>query len=67
MEENLGVMSIGFLLSSPDDAVIWRGPKKNGKINTHHVLTYMVVTISFSEVLHFADSNENADYKRFCE
>ncbi len=31
MEENLGVMSIGFLLSSPDDAVIWRGPKKNGK------------------------------------
>lgn len=23
-------MSIGFLLSSPDDAVIWRGPKKNG-------------------------------------
>jgi Mrp family chromosome partitioning ATPase len=25
-------MSIGFLLSSPDDAVIWRGPKKNGMI-----------------------------------
>ena len=23
-------MSIGFLLSSPEDAVIWRGPKKNG-------------------------------------
>lgn len=23
-------MSIGFLLSSPSDAVIWRGPKKNG-------------------------------------
>ncbi len=32
VEENLGVMSIGFLLSSPDDAVIWRGPKKNGKV-----------------------------------
>ena len=31
VEENLGVMSVGFLLSSPDDAVIWRGPKKNGK------------------------------------
>uniref|UniRef100_A0A6I8NMX3 Cytosolic Fe-S cluster assembly factor NUBP1 n=1 Tax=Ornithorhynchus anatinus TaxID=9258 RepID=A0A6I8NMX3_ORNAN len=30
VEENLGVMSLGFLLSSPDDAVIWRGPKKNG-------------------------------------
>nr|CAI5830305.1 unnamed protein product [Callosobruchus analis] len=25
-------MSIGFLLASPDDAVIWRGPKKNGMI-----------------------------------
>lgn len=23
-------MSIGFLLSSRDDAVVWRGPKKNG-------------------------------------
>ncbi|KAL4659093.1 cytosolic Fe-S cluster assembly factor NUBP1 [Arapaima gigas] len=31
-EDNLAVMSIGFLLSSPDDAVIWRGPKKNGMI-----------------------------------
>jgi Mrp family chromosome partitioning ATPase len=25
-------MSIGFLLGSPDDAVIWRGPKKNAMI-----------------------------------
>ena len=24
-------MSVGFLLGSPDDAVIWRGPKKNGR------------------------------------
>jgi hypothetical protein len=30
VDDNLGVMSVGFLLSSPDDAVIWRGPKKNG-------------------------------------
>ena len=30
--ENLGVMSIGFMLPSPDDAVIWRGPRKNGLI-----------------------------------
>ena len=30
VEENLGVMSVGFLLTNPDDAVIWRGPKKNG-------------------------------------
>ena len=32
VEENLGVMSIGFLLPNPDDAVIWRGPRKNGLI-----------------------------------
>jgi Mrp family chromosome partitioning ATPase len=25
----LGVMSIGFLLTNKNDAVIWRGPKKN--------------------------------------
>ena len=30
VEENLSVMSIGFMLPSVDDAVIWRGPKKNG-------------------------------------
>ncbi|XP_002732128.1 cytosolic Fe-S cluster assembly factor NUBP1 homolog [Saccoglossus kowalevskii] len=32
VEDNLGVMSVGFLLGSPNDAVIWRGPKKNGLI-----------------------------------
>ncbi|XP_014287504.1 cytosolic Fe-S cluster assembly factor Nubp1 homolog isoform X1 [Halyomorpha halys] len=32
IEENLALMSIGFLLSSPDDSVIWRGPKKNNMI-----------------------------------
>jgi len=32
VEEGLGVMSIGFLLQNEDDAVIWRGPKKNGLI-----------------------------------
>jgi Mrp family chromosome partitioning ATPase len=30
--DNLNVMSIGFLLNNKDDAVIWRGPKKNGLI-----------------------------------
>lgn len=29
---NLGVMSIGFMLGSKNDAVIWRGPRKNGLI-----------------------------------
>ncbi|KAF6776688.1 hypothetical protein AHF37_03654 [Paragonimus kellicotti] len=27
--DNLALMSIGFLLPSPDHAVIWRGPRKN--------------------------------------
>lgn len=30
VDDNLSVMSVGFLLASADDAVIWRGPKKNG-------------------------------------
>lgn len=30
--DNLGVMSVQFLLPGRDDAVIWRGPKKNGLI-----------------------------------
>ncbi|CAG8604347.1 9085_t:CDS:2 [Paraglomus occultum] len=32
VSDNLGVMSIGFMLPDSDDAVIWRGPKKNGLI-----------------------------------
>ena len=32
VSDNLGVMSVGFMLPSADDAVIWRGPKKNGLI-----------------------------------
>eukprot|EP00899_Mesostigma_viride_P027989 jgi/Mesvir1/8375/Mv12624-RA.1 len=32
VEDNLGVMSIGFMLPDPDDAVVWRGPRKNGLI-----------------------------------
>lgn len=30
--ENLGVMSIGFMLPDPDGAVVWRGPRKNALI-----------------------------------
>lgn len=29
---DLAVMSIGFLLGNQNDAVIWRGPRKNGLI-----------------------------------
>lgn len=32
VEDNICLMSIGFLLGSTDDAIIWRGPKKNGMI-----------------------------------
>ena len=32
LDSNLGVMSIGFMLPNPDDAVIWRGPRKNALI-----------------------------------
>ena len=31
-DNELGVMSIGFMLPSRDDAVIWRGPRKNALI-----------------------------------
>jgi Mrp family chromosome partitioning ATPase len=29
-KSSLSVMSIGFMLPGSDDAVIWRGPRKNG-------------------------------------
>lgn len=31
-DQRLAIMSIGFLLDSRDDAVVWRGPKKNAMI-----------------------------------
>jgi Mrp family chromosome partitioning ATPase len=31
-DDRLAVMSIGFMLPNPDDAIIWRGPRKNGLI-----------------------------------
>jgi Mrp family chromosome partitioning ATPase len=32
VDDNLAVMSIGFMLPNKDDAIIWRGPKKTGLI-----------------------------------
>ena len=32
VQDNLGVMSIGFMLPNPDDAIVWRGPRKNALI-----------------------------------
>uniref|UniRef100_A0A8B9MY27 Nucleotide binding protein 1 n=1 Tax=Accipiter nisus TaxID=211598 RepID=A0A8B9MY27_9AVES len=37
------VMSVGFLLSSPDDAVIWRGPKKNGTYQAFSTIIYKLI------------------------
>ncbi|KAJ7583292.1 P-loop containing nucleoside triphosphate hydrolase protein [Mycena floridula] len=33
VQDNLAVMSVGFMLPSSKDAVMWRGPKKNGLIS----------------------------------
>lgn len=30
VSDNLAVVSIGFMLQNQDEAVIWRGPRKNG-------------------------------------
>lgn len=32
VNDNLSVISVGFMLPNPNEAVIWRGPKKNGLI-----------------------------------
>lgn len=32
VSDNLGMMSVGFMLPNQDDAIIWRGAKKNGLI-----------------------------------
>ncbi|CAA3010075.1 cytosolic Fe-S cluster assembly factor NBP35 [Olea europaea subsp. europaea] len=32
VESNLGIISIGLMLSHPDEAAIWRGPRKSGII-----------------------------------
>ena len=36
-DQRLAIMSIGLLLHSRNDAVVWRGPKKNGS-NTNFLL-----------------------------
>lgn len=33
VQDNMAVMSVGFMLPSSSDAVMWRGPKKNGLIS----------------------------------
>ncbi len=43
--QKLSVMSIGFLLQSSDDAVVWRGPKKNGGSRHTSVVSSHTVTV----------------------
>jgi Mrp family chromosome partitioning ATPase len=38
-EGELMVMSVGFMLPNKDDAVIWRGPRKNGLIKQFLTVT----------------------------
>ncbi|KAF9530354.1 P-loop containing nucleoside triphosphate hydrolase protein [Crepidotus variabilis] len=33
VQDNMAVMSVGFMLPSSRDAIMWRGPKKNGLIS----------------------------------
>lgn len=35
LEDNLAVMSIGFMLPNKDDPVIWRGPRRDGLIRQY--------------------------------
>jgi len=41
-DQRLGIMSIGFLLQNKDDAIVWRGPKKNGKS-----IVFSIVRLNF--------------------
>ena len=52
-ESRLGVMSIGFLLNSKSDAVIWRGPKKNCTPKLKLFPVFFIVFIEVSLILVF--------------
>ena len=42
VEDNLAVMSVGFLMGEDaDDAIVWRGPKKHG----HHFSSHSDVDV----------------------
>lgn len=75
VDDNLGVMSIGFLLNNKDEAVVWRGPRKNSLIKQFlqdvdwAELDYLVVDtppgtsdehISLAQLLHATDCVDGA-------
>lgn len=43
-QKSLALMSIGFLLESPDEAVVWRGPKKTGENCHWHEINLCIVS-----------------------
>ena len=55
---DLAVMSIGFLMNNQNDAVIWRGPRKNGLIQqflqevTWGELDFLVIDSKFIIMQH---------------
>ncbi|GAY48363.1 hypothetical protein CUMW_111090 [Citrus unshiu] len=59
VESNLGVMSIGFMLPNPDEAVIWRGPRKNGLIKQFLKDVYWEISFSWWLMHHQGTSDEH--------
>ena len=47
-DQQLGIMSIGFLVGNEDDAVVWRGPKKNGVL---FYLNILLKILAYSDLL----------------
>ena len=50
-DKMLAVMSIGFLLEHKDDAVVWRGPKKNGTVEKAVLLCNKLVMYVLSAMI----------------
>jgi Mrp family chromosome partitioning ATPase len=45
VEDNLALVSIGFMLNDANQAVIWRGPKKN---STNRWLMFLLISTLFN-------------------
>lgn len=58
---DLAVMSIGFLLGNQNDAVIWRGPRKNGLIQQFLQevnwgdLDYLIIDSNYIAIKHLQE------------
>lgn len=51
-EQTVSLMSVGFLLEKPDEAVVWRGPKKNGNDRQGTALSASQPPLADHSVLH---------------